>query len=723
MKFYYFFFFGFLAVQTSSNLIAQSHPEADSMYLLIRKSKDSVRVSELLNEIGWVLKKSDPEQAKNALLQSIAIANRHDYAKEAGDAYNYLGVLESIRDSLDAASTYWESSLQIRKSIQDRKGEAKIYNNLGILYKNQNDFPQAIFAYRQAEAIYAELDNPVKVGNLSYNIAKLYEQFGHYTQAIEYIYKYLNNLEEQATLPDLSVDELQAIKSNEANAYDLLGTIKYSLGRLTESKQAFYKARNLCQALEDQYTLASVYNNIGNLFSAYSWNYSRDSLFEQAIAYQDSAIVFYKKSLDIRSSEEEEALINELYFNIATCERDKGLLYKQIGKQDLFRQKLLFAESEMTRLKAVWEAWDNQFLLMQVESALFEVYHLQGKHQQAIEVLDHSYQLALSSESEWYIQRSLEDFSKHYKAIGAYEKALQYSEDYNIYRFSKISEKQVQDIEMQSALYLDQKNIREIEKKQEALKLSNLQLRISYGIIGVVVFGLMVFVFVAIRFKMLNNKIQGLLLNILPPSVVDRIKKDPKDDCATQFDAATILFSDFAGFTEISAQIPPDQLLDQLNAFFTAFDEIMTEEGVERIKTIGDAYMCVAGVPDPISDHASRMLRAALKMRHAVNRINAQNQQAGIPIFNIRIGINTGPVSGGIVGIRKYAYDVWGDSVNVASRMESMSTIGGITMSSATYQLIQQDLEELNQTYSFELTPRSKVRVKGKGEMDLFTLQ
>ena len=133
MKFYYFFFFGVLAVQTSSNLIAQSLPEADSMYLLIRKSKDSVRVSELLNEIGWVLKKSDPEQAKNALLQSIAIANRHDYAKEAGDAYNYLGVLESIRDSLDAASTYWESSLQIRKSIQDRKGEAKIYNNLGIL--------------------------------------------------------------------------------------------------------------------------------------------------------------------------------------------------------------------------------------------------------------------------------------------------------------------------------------------------------------------------------------------------------------------------------------------------------------------------------------------------------------------------------------------------------------------------------------------------------------
>ena len=112
-------------------------------------------------------------------------------------------MLESIRENIDEAAKYWETSLQIRIATEDKKGQAKIYNNLGILYKNKNDFTKAILYYRQAELIYEELDNPIKAGNLAYNIAKLYDEFGHFNQAIEYIYKYLNNLEEQASLNGL----------------------------------------------------------------------------------------------------------------------------------------------------------------------------------------------------------------------------------------------------------------------------------------------------------------------------------------------------------------------------------------------------------------------------------------------------------------------------------------------------------------------------------------
>ena len=205
--------------------------------------------------------------------------------------------------------------------------------------------------------------------------------------------------------------------------------------------------------------------------------------------------------------------------------------------------------------------------------------------------------------------------------------------------------------------------------------------------------------------------------------MVRRIQKDASDDCATNFESATILFSDFAGFTAISAQIPPDQLLGYLNKFFTAFDEIITQEGIERIKTIGDAYMCVAGVPDEYNDHANRMIRAAFKMREAVDQLNEEHRNNGIPEFKIRIGINSGPVSGGIVGVRKYAYDVWGDAVNVASRMESNAAVGSINISEDTFNLVEEELKLLKTDFTFDTEVRKGVNVKGKGAMDMYTLK
>lgn len=701
-------------------LIAQ-RSEADSMQRLILFEKDTTRIVELLNEIGWELKVAAPDTAKTRLLLAAEIAERNELYSAQGDAYNYLGVLESIRENLDAAAKYWETSLQIRIETEDKKGQAKIYNNLGILYKNKNDFTKAILYYRQAELIYEELDNPIKAGNLAYNIAKLYDEFGHFNQAIEYIYKYLNNLEEQASLNSLDEQELADLKSSEADAYNLMGNVKYSLARNIESKKSYLKSMAISQSLGDTSKLANVFNNLGNLYSSFSWKYHRDSLSEKAIAYQDSSIAFYNQSLSFRQEMQDEDHIDRLKFNIATCERDKGIFYKEIGKVGLFKKKMKLAQDELERLRSVWSKASDELRIIQVNNALFEVYLALGKKQQALDALNTSSTLANANESDWYIQRSLEDFSKYYKANGQYEQALSYSEKYNLYRYKNINEKQIQDNEKQAALYLDQKNIREIERKKEDLKLSNLKLRNSYIYISIAIFSCFIFIFLFVRFRRLHAKIQGLLLNILPPSVVKRIQADATDDCATNFEAATILFSDFAGFTEISAQIPPNELLGYLNKFFTAFDEIISEEGVERIKTIGDAYMCVAGVPDEYSDHAQRMIRSAFRMRKAVDDLNAMHRAAGVPEFKIRIGINSGPVSGGIVGVKKYAYDVWGDAVNVASRMESNAHIGGINISEDTYSLVKEELMLLEKEFEFETEVRKAVQVKGKGAMDMYT--
>ena len=239
------------------------------MQRLILFEKDTTRIVELLNEIGWELKVAAPDTAKTRLLLAAEIAERNELYSAQGDAYNYLGVLESIRENLDAAAKYWETSLQIRIETEDKKGQAKIYNNLGILYKNKNDFTKAILYYRQAELIYEELDNPIKAGNLAYNIAKLYDEFGHFNQAIEYIYKYLNNLEEQASLNSLDEQELADLKSSEADAYNLMGNVKYSLARNIESKKSYLKSMAISQSLGDTSKLANVFNNLGNLYSSF----------------------------------------------------------------------------------------------------------------------------------------------------------------------------------------------------------------------------------------------------------------------------------------------------------------------------------------------------------------------------------------------------------------------------------------------------------------------
>ena len=721
-------FFFLFTLMFSATVLAQNS-EVDSMLNLLTEEKgDSLRIAELYNEIGWELKVDEPDRAKEYLLKSIAIAERNDFKKEAGDAYNYLGVLEDIRENLDLAATYWAQSLEIRTRLDDKNGMARIYNNLGINSRQKDDYTKAISYYRQAELLYEELNNPLKSGNLAYNIANTYEESGHYSQAIEYIYKYLNNLDQRKTEDGIEEDELDELKASEVDALILLGNIKYSLRRFTEAKRTFTQALELNLSLGNDYTAASIYNDLGNVYSEFSWEYKRDSLPETAIAYQDSAILYYERSLQINEREEEWDMVNNLKFNMATCARDKSFILKELGDLTEAKELIRSSEEELERLASIWRKSDNAKNITMVESALFDAYLSLGKYPKALKSLNTFYDYANKNDNEKYILIALDGYSKYYKAMGQYQRALDYSEEYNLYRFDRIDAKRVQDNEKREALYLDQKNIREIERqkkdlqvKEAEIELSKYQLRTSYAATGLFIVLSVIFVFLFLRFKKLHGQIQQLLLNILPPSVVKRIQKDASDDCAQNFSNATILFSDFAGFTEISAKIPPEELLGYLNKFFTAFDEIIDEEGIERIKTIGDAYMCVAGVPDEYEDHAERMLRAAFKMREAVKRFNEEHRELGIPEFRIRIGINSGPISGGIVGVKKYAYDVWGDAVNVASRMESNAKIGSINISDDTYKLVIEELDQLKDIYNFDIEERNNVNVKGKGEMDMYT--
>jgi len=197
-----------------------------------------------------------------------------------------------------------------------------------------------------------------------------------------------------------------------------------------------------------------------------------------------------------------------------------------------------------------------------------------------------------------------------------------------------------------------------------------------------------------------------LLLNILPAELAKELSATGVARPA-RYDSATILFTDFSGFTQVASAMPADRMVAELNDIFGAFDDICDELGVEKIKTIGDAYMAAAGLPKPCADHAERCVRAGLRM---LDYLEQRNRTSAFK-WSLRVGIHSGPVVTGVVGKRKYAFDVWGDTVNVASRMESAGEPGRVNVSAYTYDLIRAE---------FECEYRGKVDAKGKGQIDMY---
>lgn len=206
-----------------------------------------------------------------------------------------------------------------------------------------------------------------------------------------------------------------------------------------------------------------------------------------------------------------------------------------------------------------------------------------------------------------------------------------------------------------------------------------------------------------------RKKTEQLLENILPQKVISDLKEtgSSKPDL---FQNVSILFSDFVGFTDLSSGIDPETLISELSDIFTAFDEIIEKNGCERIKTIGDAYLAVCGMPNEDPDHAINLVNAALEI---VDYLKKRNSSSKLQWKN-RIGIHSGPVVGGIVGVKKYLYDIFGDAVNTASRAETASEPLKITVTQSTFDLLSD---------TFKSTPRGPIELKGKGEVELYFVE
>jgi len=207
-----------------------------------------------------------------------------------------------------------------------------------------------------------------------------------------------------------------------------------------------------------------------------------------------------------------------------------------------------------------------------------------------------------------------------------------------------------------------------------------------------------------------KKKTEELLLNILPRETADELQKFGKAT-ARHYNQVSVLFTDFKGFTNFAENTRPEDLVSELHSYFVRFDEIIGKYYLEKIKTIGDAYMCAGGVPIRNSSNAIAITLAALEIRDYMDEVCANKRQQNEVPLEIRIGIHTGPLTAGVVGMKKFAYDIWGDTVNTASRMETASEPGRINVSGTTYELIKK---------YFECESRGKKEVKGKGSVEMY---
>ncbi|MBI3153494.1 MAG: adenylate/guanylate cyclase domain-containing protein [Chloroflexi bacterium] len=235
---------------------------------------------------------------------------------------------------------------------------------------------------------------------------------------------------------------------------------------------------------------------------------------------------------------------------------------------------------------------------------------------------------------------------------------------------------------------------------------------VFFFVINLIGVGSLVFMMVSYfvgQKNIFQQKSETLLLNILPKEIAAILKNESRT-IADHYTEASVLFADMVGFTPLSAQLPPVEMVELLNEAFSFFDSLLDKYNVEKIRTIGDSYMVASGVPRQRADHAQALVRMALEMRDYISSHTFRNGHR----VSFRIGVNSGSMIAGVIGRRKFVYDVWGDAVNVASRMESHGLGGAVQITQATYELIKDE---------FVCEPRGTVNVKGKGEMEVWLVK
>ncbi|MBK6902548.1 MAG: tetratricopeptide repeat protein [Saprospirales bacterium] len=679
---------------------------------------DTLRV-DLLNEIAWELTDGAPDEARGFLDSTFRYARRVKYLRGQGNSLNYRGVLESKVGRIDSAIHYFQLAIPIREAMGDLGGVANLYNNIGNAYDHLGRYENALENYHRSLRIREEEKDSFLIFRLYYNIGDMYERMGNYPEAQDFLLRYLENMEPRG------------LSDGVANAYNVLGNIHFEVNRFEDARNAYLKSMAMHEELGNSREVSALLNNMGNFKDMQAQLLHNEGLEQGALEQAQKALVLYRKALKITAELDDREAMAEVYHNLGVSLKDQGKFWEDAGNLEKARQVWQEALSYLDTALMISDTLLNRKVILEISEGYGDVYRQMGNYSKAISYANRTLSLAREIGDLKFIQEAYEDLYKLHYAVRNYEMAFAYVDSFEIKKADRYNEDRVRENARREVVYGDRTKQYTIELQEKENKLKTAQLRQTtitlYSMVGGSV-GLVLLAFLLYNryrlktranrelaeknqiIEMERERSDSLLLNILPEATAQELKLYGKAE-ARRYESVTVLFTDFKSFTQIAEKMAPEDLVAELDECFREFDRITEKHGVEKIKTIGDAYMCAGGLPLPNETHPVDVVWVALEMLAFMESYAAKRQARGLPIYEIRIGIHTGPVVAGIVGSRKFAYDIWGDTVNLASRMESSGQPGKVNISSSTFEQVKGQ---------FRCIPRGKVEAKNKGEQEMF---
>ena len=648
-RIYLFVFISLISLKTNS-LYSQDMSLKDSLFIELKKdSPDTSVYIELIRILNKELFTS-PAQSLEEIRMVYDYANRNDYYGTNSENIMYQGICYDLMGKFDSSICMYDSALVIARNSNKISMEGEIYNNYSITYSILGQLEKSLEYGLMAMEIYEQANDSGSMAKIYNNLGNRYSEIGLYDDAFDFYMK--------------------AIEIN--------------------------KKRN---------NLRRLVHNYGNIGA----DYSKQGDYKTSLEY-------YRKAYEVQKQMDYKMNVSILLHNMA------------ISYQKLKQFKTAIFYAGMAYEIAV--ETDDEIGKLEYFFLSADIYKDQKEFRKALEYFHKAEKIADSIGAKQNALDIYKGLADAYAELNDFHNAYIYEEKYNQARVDLL------DAEKEKALekikeYEEDKTQVEIDLLKKDSEIQNLTIRRqkiirhSVTILGGLILIIAILIWSRYRYvKRTRNKLalknviiedekkksDELLLNILPAETAEELKNEGRSK-ARNFEMVSVLFTDFKGFTRIAESMSPDKLVAEIDHCFRAFDKIITKYNIEKIKTIGDAYMCAGGLTVSDENNPKEVVKAALEIRDFMGELKKIRIAEKRPFFEIRIGIHTGPVVAGIVGIKKFQYDIWGDTVNIASRMESSGEVGEVNVSETTYGYIKDQ---------FDCIHRGKIEAKNKGAIDMY---
>ncbi len=597
--------------------------------------------------------------------------------KTAGDDSTHVNILNDLAWTICLKGNFTKSdslakiALQLSDKIGFKKGTAGAYKIIGYVNYYEGNYTEAM--KNQLACLKIDTDIGYKFGICgAYNsIGLIYQIQGNNPEALRNYLLALKLAEELG-----NKERLGAIYANTGVAYEAIGDHKEALKN--DSISLKYQIAN-----KNRQGIASAYGNMGLVY--FGLNDYPNALKNQELSLQINKEIGNREGM------------GDNYINIASVYFNQGN-YAEALRNDSIGL-------------AIAQEIGNSINVSAIYTNIGIIYDKQKKYDLSKEWLEKGLKMAKELGAKDIEEDTYLELSRLDSSTGEYNSAYGDYKSYVLFKDSITSDENSKKMLSEQMTFGFERE-RAVEKTRHDAELKKQRI-IIYSVLG----GLLLVIILAITIfrslKIVNRekkRSDELLLNILPEEVAEELKEKGSAD-AKAFDDVTVMFTDFKGFTTIAENLSAKELVAEIDYCFKGFDNIINKYNIEKIKTIGDSYMAAGGLPIPNKTHAKDVVNAALEIVIFMEAHKQQRLKEGKPVFEIRAGINTGSVVAGIVGTKKFAYDIWGDTVNLASRMESSGEPGKVNISGSTYELVKND---------FKCIHRGKIQAKNKGEVDMY---